>query len=208
MKTERVVLIGLRCSGKTSVGKLVAEKLARRGGPGSLRPAPPAPDNAPGSLRPAPPAPDNAPGWDFLDADEELVRRAGRAIKEIFEADGEPAFRALEKETLADLCKRKHLVLAAGGGAVLDPENVANMKRSALVVHLDAPVEVLWERMQRDPVTGLQRPALTDLDGRSEMAAVAEKRASLYEAARDMVVDTGRLGQEEAAKAIAEAVEN
>ena len=62
MKTERVVLIGLRCSGKTSVGKLVAEKLARRGGPGSLRPAPPAPDNAPGSLRPAPPAPDNAPG--------------------------------------------------------------------------------------------------------------------------------------------------
>ncbi len=180
MKTERVVLIGLRCSGKTSVGKLVAEKLARRGGP----------------------------DWNFLDADEELVRRAGRAIKEIFEADGEPAFRALEKETLADLCKRKHLVLAAGGGAVLDPENVANMRRNALVAHLDAPVEVLWERMQRDPVTGLQRPALTDLDGRSAMAAVAEQRPPRYEAARDMVVDTGGLGQEAAAKAIADAVGN
>ena len=93
MDIERVVLIGLRCSGKTSVGRLVAEKL----------------------------------GWAFVDADEELVARAGRSIKDIFDTDGEPAFRAIEKETLADLCTRKGLVLAAGGGAVLDPENGVNM---------------------------------------------------------------------------------
>ena len=168
MDIERVVLIGLRCSGKTSVGRLVAEKL----------------------------------GWAFVDADEELVARAGWSIKDIFDTDGEPAFRAIEKETLADLCTRKGLVLAAGGGAVLDPENVKNMKRNALVVHLDAPVDVLWERMRRDPVTGLQRPALTDLDGRAEMAAVAGKRGPHYAAARDLVIDTGRLGQEAAAEAI------
>ena len=91
---------------------------------------------------------------------------------------------------------------------MLDPGNVENMKRRALVAHLDAPVEVLWERMQRDPVTGEQRPALTDLDGRAEMAAVAQKRAPLYEAARDMAVDTGRLGQEEAAEAILQVLES
>ena len=173
MNVERIVLIGLRCSGKTSVGELVAERL----------------------------------GWEFLDADDELVKRAGRSIKEIFETDGEPAFRALEKETLADLCERENLVLATGGGAVLDPDNVKVMKRNALVVHLDAPAETLFRRMQRDPVTGQQRPALTDLDGRAEMAAVAQRRAPLYEAARDIVVDTGRVDVDEAAETIAGALE-
>lgn len=165
---DRIVLVGLRCSGKTTVGKLVAAKL----------------------------------GWEFLDADEELVKRAGRSIADIFATDGEPAFRALEKEVLADLCKREKLVLATGGGAVLDPGNVNTMREAALVVHLDAPVVVLWTRMQTDPATGEQRPALTDLDGRAEMAAVAAKRASLYEAARHTVVDTNELDQESAAEAI------
>ena len=167
---ERVVLVGLRCSGKTTVGKLVAAKL----------------------------------GWEFLDADEELVKRAGRSIADIFATDGEPAFRALEKEVLADLCKRDSLVLATGGGAVLDPENVSTMREGSLVVHLDAPVDVLWTRMQTDPATGEQRPALTDLDGRAEMAAVAAKRAALYEAARHTVVDTDKLGPEATAGAIIE----
>ncbi len=169
-KPGRIVLIGLRCSGKTTVGKLAAAKL----------------------------------GWEFLDADEELVKRAGRSIADIFATDGEPAFRALEKEVLADLCKRDSLVLATGGGAVLDSDNVTAMREGALVVHLDAPVDVLWTRMQTDPATGEQRPALTDLDGRAEMAAVAAKRVELYKAARHVVVDTERLGPEEAAGAIIE----
>ena len=166
----RVVLVGLRCSGKTTVGSLVAAKL----------------------------------GWEFLDADEELVKRAGRSIADIFATDGEPFFRKLEKDVLADLCRREKLVLATGGGAVLDPENVSTMREGALVVHLDAPVDVLWTRMQTDPATGVQRPALTDLDGRAEMAAVAAKRAELYKAARHVVVDTDRLGPEKAAGAIIE----
>lgn len=168
MHADRVVIVGLRCSGKTTVGKLVAGKL----------------------------------GWAFIDADEELVRRAGRSIKEIFETDGEPAFRKMEKEILADLCARERLVLATGGGAVLDADNVRVMREGALVVHLDAPVDVLWRRMQSDPVTGEQRPALTDLDGRAEMEAVAAKRAPLYGSARHTVVDTKKLGPGEAAQAI------
>ncbi len=170
MSVDRVVLIGLRCSGKTTIGKLVAGKL----------------------------------GWEFLDADEVLVERAGRSIADIFEKDGEPAFRRLEKTVLADLCERDELVLATGGGAVLDPENIRAIRKSALVVHLDAPVDVLWTRMQTDPATGSTRPALTDLDGRAEMEAVAEKRAALYEAARHLVVDTDKLGPDEAARAIVE----
>jgi len=172
MTVDRVVLIGLRCSGKTTVGRAVAERL----------------------------------GWDFVDADEELVARAGRTIADIFAADGEAAFRALEKETLADLCRRRNVVIATGGGAVLDPDNARVMREGALVVHLDAPTEVLWRRMQTDPATDEQRPALTDLDGKAEMEAVARKRAPLYEVARHLVIDTEALDVEAAAVAIVEAL--
>jgi len=164
----RVVLVGLRCSGKTTVGRLLASRLS----------------------------------WEFLDADEELVRREGRSIAEIFREDGEPAFRAIERRVLAELCRRERAVLAAGGGAVLDPENVRVMRDRALVVHLDARPEVLWERMRRDPVTGAQRPALTSSGGLEEMRTVAAARADLYAAARDVTVDTEALGPEEAAAAI------
>lgn len=172
MTVDRVVLIGLRCSGKTTVGRAVAAKL----------------------------------GWDFVDADEELVARAGRTIADIFASDGEAAFRALEKNTLADLCRRKDVVIATGGGAVLDPENVSIMREGALVAHLDAATDVLWRRMQTDPATGEQRPALTDLDGKAEMEAVARKRAPLYEAARHLVIDTEELNAASAAAAIVEAL--
>ena len=165
---ERIVLVGLRCSGKTTIGKLVADRL----------------------------------GWSFLDADEELVKREGRTIAEIFETDGEPGFRAIEKKILAELCGTKELVLATGGGAVLDPENVAAMREGALVAHLDASPEVLCARMERDPVTGEQRPALTDLDALSEMKAMASKRADLYAAAGHIAVDTEKLDPAGAADAI------
>ncbi|MHC4249281.1 MAG: shikimate kinase [Planctomycetota bacterium] len=172
MSVNRVVLIGLRCSGKTTVGRAVAARL----------------------------------GWDFVDADEELVKRAGRTIAEIFATDGEPVFRKLEKETLADLCGRERVVIATGGGAVLDPENVRVMREGALVAHLDAPTDVLWKRMQTDPATGEQRPALTDLDGKAEMEAVARERAALYGAARHLRIDTDELDAEAAARAIVEAL--
>jgi shikimate kinase len=171
-RPRRVVLVGLRCSGKTTVGRLLADAL----------------------------------GWEFVDADDELVRRAGRTIREIFETDGEAAFRALEKEVLADLCRRDRVVVAAGGGAVLDPDNVRAMREGALVAHLDAPVEVLWERMRQDPATGETRPALTELEGLDEMRAVAERRAPLYEAARHLAVDTASLDPERTARRIAGAV--
>ncbi|HEX6984200.1 MAG TPA: shikimate kinase, partial [Planctomycetaceae bacterium] len=57
-------------------------------------------------------------GRPFADADAEIERRAGRTIREIFATDGEPHFRALEREVMADLLSRDDLVIAAGGGAV------------------------------------------------------------------------------------------
>lgn len=167
---ERVVLVGLRCSGKTTVGELLAERL----------------------------------GWGFLDSDDEIVRRAGRPIREIFEKEGEPVFRRIESEVIKDLCSRERLVLATGGGAVMDPSNVEAMRKDALVVHLDAGPEVLWERMKRDPATFEQRPALTEEGGLAEMQEIARRRAELYAKARHIALDSGRLGPDELAGRIVE----
>ena len=61
-------------------------------------------------------------GWDWIDADVEIERRAGKSIACIFAEDGEPAFRDLEAQVIADLCRRDRLVLAAGGGAPCGPK--------------------------------------------------------------------------------------
>ena len=73
----------------------------------------------------------------FFDADEELVRTSGRSIPDIFAADGEEAFRALESETLAALSQRSGCVIATGGGAVLREENVFRLKQNGTLVFLD-----------------------------------------------------------------------
>ena len=72
-------------------------------------------------------------GWDWIDADSEIERRAGKTIAMIFSEDGEPAFRDLEAEVVADLCGRDRLVLAVGGGAPLREASRRAMRRRGRV---------------------------------------------------------------------------
>src|SRR5262245_14443378 len=82
-----------------------------------------------------------------IDADEELERRAGKTIRQIFQDDGEADFRDRESAVLADLARRHDVVVATGGGVVLRPENRKLLRRGR-VVWLTAPAETLWRRMQ------------------------------------------------------------
>src|SRR5580658_2942769 len=77
-------------------------------------------------------------GCEWIDADVEIERRAGKSIARIFAEDGEPAFRDLEAQVIADLCGRKKLVLAAGGGAPLREESRRAMRQAGHVVWLTA----------------------------------------------------------------------
>ncbi|HEY9898511.1 MAG TPA: 3-dehydroquinate synthase [Pantanalinema sp.] len=99
-------------------------------------------------------------GWDFVDLDEAISREAGRSVAELFETEGEHGFRAREKEALARACARSHQVIAPGGGAVLDPDNVRLMAAAGTVVVLHAPPEKLWRRVQ-----GTDRPLAQDREG-------------------------------------------
>ena len=77
-------------------------------------------------------------GCEWLDADDEIERRAGKSIAQIFAEDGEPAFRDLEAQVIADLCGRERLVLAAGGGAPLREESRRAMSDGGNAAQLSA----------------------------------------------------------------------
>src|SRR6202044_765873 len=119
-------------------------------------------------------------GFAALDADTELERRAGRTIREIFAAVGEPDFRAEESALLAELLGSDRLVLAAGGGAVLDPETRGRMRAAGPVVWLRAPIETIEGQTAADPTTSERRPNLTTNGGRLEIETLLAIREPLY----------------------------
>ena len=106
---QNIILIGMPGCGKSSVGKVLADKLHR-------------------------------PFWD---ADTEIVRRAGCSIPEIFAAQGEPGFRKLESEVLADFGKASGTVIATGGGCITQPQNYASLHQNGRIVWLMRPIELL-----------------------------------------------------------------
>ena len=125
-------------------------------------------------------------GRPFLDSDQQVEARTGRTVREIFEADGEPAFRALETEALADaLATSAPAVIAAAGGTVLSEANRERMQAAGRVIWLRADPEVLAERVRN----GAHRPLLAD-DPAKVVHDLDAARRSLYEEVADHIVDT------------------
>lgn len=90
-------------------------------------------------------------GMPLLDTDEEIVLRAGKPIHQIFQESGEAAFRELERSAIDDLCSRSGNVIAAGGGAFVDPDNRTLMLASGLVFCLSARPETIHRRISESP---------------------------------------------------------
>ncbi|MCE5303770.1 MAG: shikimate kinase [Planctomycetaceae bacterium] len=128
--------------------------------------------------------------WDWIDADVEIERRAGKSIAEIFAESGEPAFRDLESAVIADLCRRDRLVVAAGGGAPMRPENRAAMRQGGKVVWLTALPETILRRMSGDATTAARRPNLTEKSPLDEIVHLLQVRRPIYQEAADWTVDT------------------
>jgi shikimate kinase len=127
-------------------------------------------------------------GRSFADSDAVIEARTGRTVREIFETDGEQAFRVLEARVLADAVDADEpAVIAAAGGVVLDPANRDVLRRAGTVVWLRAPVEVLVDRV----ATGDHRPLLADDPG-GTLHRMEEHRTALYAEVADAVVDSAR----------------
>ena len=137
-------------------------------------------------------------GWEWADADAVIEARAGRTIREIFAAEGEPRFRELERLVMADLLNGDQFIVAAGGGAVLAEGNRARMQAAGPVIWLRATVEELAARINADATTAARRPHLTGHGGgTSEIAQLLAVREPLDRACATLTVDTGRLSAAE-----------
>jgi len=128
--------------------------------------------------------------FDWIDADVELERRAGRSIREIFATDGEAEFRRLERAVLVDLLQHDRLVLAAGGGAVLNAETRRDFRAAGPVVWLQADVATIAARIAADASSAARRPNLTSAGTVAEIENVLREREPLYREPATMVINT------------------
>lgn len=153
-----IALIGMPASGKTSVGKVLSEKLNKF----------------------------------FVDSDAEIVKAENKNITEIFEEFCEAYFRKIEKSVIKELSMLNSQVISTGGGAVLNSENIENLKANARVYFLDRPLDML--------ITTSDRPLSSN---REDLEKRYNERYALYKSSADVIVDSSKT-VEEVAKIIEE----
>jgi len=157
MKTN-IALIGFMGTGKTAVGKALAEKLQRK----------------------------------FVELDSLIEQKAGKPITDIFQQEGEIAFRELEIEVAKEVSGGKSLVIACGGGVVLNKINIDRLRQHSRIVYLTAsPAAILSRTDGRD-----ERPLLNVPDQALRIQELLKFRNPFYERAADIEIDTTRLDVE------------
>jgi shikimate kinase len=122
----------------------------------------------------------------FMDSDDEIESRTGVDIPFIFEKEGEEGFRKREAKVIEDLSKMEGLVLATGGGAVIDPQNRSVLGGRGFVVYLYTSVEQQLVRTKK----GRERPLLENGDRKEILDQLMAERESMYRDIADLVVET------------------
>jgi shikimate kinase len=138
--------------------------------------------------------------WQFLDLDELIELKEKRTISDIFAREGEPYFRKREHETLKEVAKEKHFVVACGGGIVINPYNIKIMKDTGTIICLTASPEVILKRT----ASYSHRPLLNTPDPKKQIGLLLKLRAPYYGSA-DKAIDTSRLTVEQVVEKIIEA---
>ncbi|AXA93756.1 3-dehydroquinate synthase [Massilia sp. YMA4] len=127
-------------------------------------------------------------GMRFVDSDHEIEARTGATIPWIFEIEGEGSFRRREAEVIRELCGQEGIVLATGGGAILNPESRALLQQRGTVIYLRASIGSILARTSHDK----NRPLLQTADPRKKLEELLAQREPLYLEMAHLVVDTGR----------------
>jgi shikimate kinase len=157
-----IVLIGYRGSGKTTVGRRLADRLKMR----------------------------------FVDTDDLIEERQGNPVSDIVKSHGWGHFRKLERNTIEEISKEDHLIIAPGGGAVLDTDNVKALRENGFIIWLKADKQSLLKRMNQDPGTNTRRPTLTGKGTSEELKEVMSLREPIYKRVSEIQIDTSTLGVE------------
>ena len=118
----------------------------------------------------------------FVDTDRYIEEMTGRGIGDIFQEDGEPAFRALEREAIAQIMEQCDQVVSTGGGAFVDPDNRERLRNGNLVIHLQVRPETVVDRL-RNSRSGRPRPLLDSPDPLKRVVQLMADRKEAYSAA-------------------------
>jgi len=127
----------------------------------------------------------------FLDSDQQIEIKAGVKISVIFEIEGESGFRRRESRVLQDLLQTSNVVMATGGGAILDPHNRKLLSQSGWVIYLHAHPLELFERTRYDA----KRPLLQVEDPKNKLLQLFTERDPLYREIADLVIDSSGKSQ-------------
>jgi shikimate kinase len=164
-----IILIGYRGSGKTTVGRKLADRLGKK----------------------------------FVDADDLIVAKAGKTIREIFAEQGEAGFRVLEAQVVRDLAGSQNQVIGLGGGALrLKGNRRAISGKNHQIIYLTCEPLELLRRIEGDAGTSANRPALTSLGGIEEIHKMLALREPIYKSIKTAELDVTHLTPEQVVEAI------
>ena len=153
---KNIILIGFMGTGKTVIGKKLANKLQ----------------------------------MDFIELDKEIEKKARKSIPDIFSQDGEIRFREWEIQLCKETSLKENIVVACGGGVVLNKINIDYFKRKGLIFCLEATPQVIYERTMKEGKE--KRPLLNNPDPMGTIGKLLEFRAPFYNAAADHRIDTNK----------------
>ena len=125
--------------------------------------------------------------FDFIDTDEMIEAEAQKPISDLFEQEGEAAFRAYERRVVAALAERRRTVISTGGGLAANADNLASLKEHSVVICLWASPETIWQRVRRQR----HRPLLRDTDPLATIRRLLAEREPFYRQA-DVMISTER----------------
>ncbi len=140
-------------------------------------------------------------GMQFVDLDETIVADAGRDIPAIFKERGEKGFRELEKDATQRVAARDGVVIACGGGTILDEDNLESLRRNSRMILLTADPETILRRVEAD---GDTRPLLSVEEKVEPIARLLGERMARYLETADKTVNTGGKTQAQVAREIIE----
>lgn len=138
----------------------------------------------------------------FVDTDDLLEGRLGIPISDIVKSYGWGHFRTMEKQIVEEISNQDYLVIAPGGGAVLQAENVTALRKNGLIIWLKADGEAIRKRMEQDTRNFVRRPTLTGKGAMEELEEVMAYRESFYERAAEVELDTSNLDVEAVVEAV------
>ncbi len=144
MSQQNIILTGFMGTGKTTLGRLLAEKI----------------------------------GYRFVDTDAQIEKQTGKSISEIFATQGEATFRQFETNLVKKLAEESGLIIATGGGLVLNPDNVTELKRSGQIFCLTASPKEILQRVNRQ---GNTRPLLQEDDPLQKIVTLLQQRDPIYQ---------------------------